>query len=139
MYLDSAMRVTQWRQSVNNFYMTVNAAFFPFLAITINKLTNGSKWGEHFLVLIMISAAVMIYLNFFWLRQIFYYRALNAAKFSVISAFENHDTGSFFSDEWRQLESDHKISQLTLLEQSSPFLFILMHVLLFFWALFSFQ
>ena len=98
MLVEMADRVSQRRQSANSFYLTVNTAIIGGAAYL-----SQSQFG-HVGTLAVSAAGIAI--CFLWVRAVVSYKSLNAAKFEVITALEEHLPVSPFKDEWDILDVD---------------------------------
>jgi hypothetical protein len=98
MLVEMADRVSQRRQSANNFYLSVNTA-----------LVGGSAYlrtlePNDFTVVVLSIAGMAICT--LWSRNILSYKTLNEAKFAVINDIEDKLAEQPFLDEWRKLDPD---------------------------------
>jgi len=123
LYVNTAEKVSDRRQSANNFFLTLNSvllAFSGYLTTTIVKY-----W--YFAI-----AFLGISISYFWLKTIKSYRQLNTGKFKVIFDIENKLPLSLFKDEWNYLDQGEtkKYSKLTVVESAVPVVFIVLYVLL---------
>ena len=122
MLVEMADRVSQRRQSANSFYLTVNTAIIGGAAYL-----SQPEFG-HMGALAVSAAGIAI--CFLWVRAVVSYKSLNAAKFEVITALEDHLPVSPYMDEWAILDVDgdgkkHKPFHKT--EMLVPIVFGLVH------------
>lgn len=119
MIVDSAIQVTNWRHSANNFYLSVNAALLSIASY----LYNFSSGTGIIIGLIGLTTTAL------WHETIQYYRSLNKAKFSVIHEIEKQLPVAVF-----QLEEEHFVKEdrnkATSIESKIPFLFAIAYVLI---------
>jgi len=98
LYIDSAERISDRRQSANNYFITINTALFAILGLTlkIESLQN-IGWLRSLLSLIGIIICII-----FWylLRS---YKQINTGKFKVIHQIEQHLPIALYDYEWEIL------------------------------------
>lgn len=98
MVVEMADRVSQRRQSANSFYLTVNTAIIGGAAYL-----SQSQFGDIGTLAVSLAGIVICFL---WVRTVTSYKSLNAAKFEVITALEEHLPVSPYKDEWGILHVD---------------------------------
>lgn len=126
-YVDSALRVTQWRLQQNNFYFGLNVAYISFLAAFATQIEKISTNHTTIAMLSLLGAALAVTIfNIIWIRQIFAYRILNTRKFDIIAELEKSLSLSPFTEEWRA-KSRGRPNQLTILEFFLPIMFIVLN------------
>lgn len=119
MMVSSALQVTNWRHTANNFYLAVNTAL-----LTIAAYLYGFSPGTGFVVGVIGVAITKL-----WRDTIRYYRSLNSAKFMVIHEMEKQLPVAMF-----QLEADYFNKETrknaTAIESNIPILFAVAYILL---------
>jgi hypothetical protein len=119
MMVDSAIQVTNWRHSANNFYLSVNTALLSIAAYLYN-FSSGTG-----IVIGLIGLATIA----LWYEMIQYYRSLNKAKFSVIHEIEKQLPVAIY-----KLEEDHFVKEnrkkATSIESKIPILFGVAYMLI---------
>lgn len=123
MLVEMADRVSQRRQSNNNFYMTVNTAV---VSATAYLATLQVKW----LPTVAVAAAGAV-ICIAWWRSIQSYRTLNQAKFAVITDLEKHLSFQAYTQEWMQLTGGarQRHAQFHVVETIVPIVFGALHLL----------
>ena len=119
MMVDSAIQVTTWRHSANNYFLSVNAAL---LSIATYLYNFSSETGIIIGLIGFVTTAL-------WYETIQYYRSLNKAKFSVIHEMEKQLPMAMF-----RLEEEHFVKEdrkkATSIESNIPFIFGIAYVLI---------
>lgn len=117
--VESAVQVTNWRQSANNFYISVNAA----LVVLSTYLNNYSPATGIVIGIIGLATTAL------WHETIQYYRSLNKAKFSVIAELEKQLPVPIFQlEDERFVKEDRK--KATWIESKISILFGIAYVLI---------
>ena len=98
MYVESAHKNSDNRHTMNRFCLALNTAFFGLLGIIFNRSNQSVEL--FWFVPVATSGIILCYA---WYRLVISYKALNSAKFSVISAVEKYLPLSLFSVEWEIL------------------------------------
>ena len=120
--VEMADRVSQRRQSANNFYLTVNTVIIGAAAY-LSDLP--AKTG--IFALGLAGAAICA----LWIRNITSYKTLNEAKFKVIHSLEDMMGISPYRDEWAILDSDgdgKRHNPFHVIERNVPWIFIAVHL-----------
>lgn len=135
-YLQTSEDVISRRQSVSNFYITVNSTLISILSAVIAILNGLSK--DYSLLISAISCyfvpvlGVLLCLN--WRRLVFSYGQLNAAKMKVISALEKKLPFNIYDVEWK-VQTDklgkRKYISFTNIEKLIPLIFIIIYIAIF--------
>jgi len=83
-YIDTTTHVTNWRNGVSRFFITLNTIVFTVVA-TLNEfgLTISPRW------LIFLPVSILVLLCIVWVRMLVSYKQLNSAKFGVIREIED--------------------------------------------------
>ena len=117
--VESAIQVTNWRQSANNFYISVNAALVA-LSTYLNNYSPATG---------MVIGIIGLTTTILWHETIQYYRSLNKAKFSVIIELEKQLPVPIFQlEDERFVKEDRK--KATWIESKISILFGIAYVLI---------
>jgi hypothetical protein len=109
--VEMADRVSVRRGIANSFFLTVNTAVLAVFGL------RNSDWY------LAVSGVILCVLWWSLLRS---YRALNAAKFSVILKMEKRLPVRLYADEWDELRAD-KHRELGAVERIVPWAFMLIY------------
>ncbi len=124
LYVATAERVSDRRQSSNNFYLTLNSVLLTFTGF----LTSLSFEFWH-----TVIAFAGICISLLWLLTITSFRNLNSGKFRIIHCLEEKLPIKLFKDEWTYLKKGEDIKKyfkLSLIEQGVPFVFFILYLLI---------
>jgi len=124
LYVSSADKISERRESANNFLLTVNA----FL-VTLYGLVATSEYKSYWIILVPVAGALV---SLTWHRIITSYRDLNTVKFKVIHELEEHLPAALYGYEW-QIAGKGKgkaYRPLTHLERWVPIIFIGLYLIL---------
>lgn len=131
LFVESSYRVTEWRHSTNNFFLSLNAAT---IAIA------GFGWQEkipYFDSLVIILALFMFLVCCLWARLLLALKSLNSAKFKVIAEMEGlRDDYEPFTREWHFVKKQSGLlgySSLSNLELSIVAIIALFHLVAATW------
>lgn len=135
-YLQTSEDVVARRQSVSNFYITVNATLISILSTLITILNLIEKDYSPYIVIasciLLPLMGTILCLN--WRRLVYSYGQLNAAKMKVISALEKNLSFNIYDVEW-QVQTDKlgkkKYVSFTKIEKFIPLLFIVIYTVIF--------
>lgn len=135
-YLQTSEDVVSRRQSVSNFYITVNSTLISVLS-TIVAILN-ILGAEYSLLITIIGCYLIPFLGvilcFNWRRLVYSYGQLNAAKMKVISAIEKNLPFNIYDVEWK-VQTDklgkRKYVSFTKIEKLIPLLFSVIYVVIF--------
>jgi hypothetical protein len=94
--VEMADRVSQRRQTANNYFLSINTAI-------LGSITYFSHLDESWFVLLSAFTGTVICI--LWSRSVESHKALNAAKFEIIGKIEQDLPIQPFSDEWKILKS----------------------------------
>lgn len=131
-YLQTSEDLVQRRQSVSNFYISVNSALVSVLSILIAII---NIFGSQYAMIITACGCYIlsfcgIVLCLTWKRIILSYGRLNAAKMKVISAIERNLPLNLYDVEW-QVQSEKigkdKYISFTNIEKRIPTLFLVLY------------
>jgi len=132
LYAEMADRISQRRQSANNFFLSVHTGLLALLGIIIEKGQPPSSFG--LVLLISVPALVLV---FFWYRLIRSYKDLNTGKFKVIHAMESLLPVAPYDAEWKAVGEgkDKKLYlPFTHIEVWIPWVFATIHILFAIWV-----
>lgn len=135
-YLKTSEDVVARRQSVSNFYITVNATLLSILSTLIAILNLlGKDYSPYITVASCFLLSVLgVVLCYNWRRLIYSYGQLNAAKMKVISAIEKNLPFDIYDVEW-QVQTDKlgkkKYVSFTSIEKMIPLLFVGIYCIIF--------
>jgi len=124
LYVNTAEKVSDRRQSSNNFYLTLNSVMLTFA---------GFLTGLHLEFWHIIIAITGIFISLLWFLAITSFRKLNSGKFKVIHCLEEKLPIKLFKDEWACLGEGKKVRKyikLSLVEQGIPFIFMLLYAII---------
>lgn len=132
-YLQTSEDVISRRQSVSNFYITVNSTLITILSAVIAILNGLSK--DYSLLITTLSCYFVpilgVLLCFNWRRLVFSYGQLNAAKMKVISALEKKLPFNIYDVEWK-VQTDRlgrrKYISFTNIEKLIPLIFVIIYI-----------
>lgn len=126
-FLKTSEDLVARRQSVNNFYISVNSALMGALGmiwaldiLSIYKLFVG-----------ILLAIVGIVLSISWIKLLSSYGDLNGSKMKIISYIEKQLPASLYDAEWQALSdklNKKKYVSFTNSEKRIPYLFIAVYV-----------
>lgn len=122
LYVDSAEKVSDRRQSANNFFLTLNSALLAFTGF----LTTLQLAVWHILIVVAgLSISIL------WLLTLRSYRNLNTCKFKVIHQLEEKLPSKLFTCEWDYLgqgKSKRKYLRLSKIEKGVPLIFCVLYI-----------
>lgn len=124
LYVASAERISERRESANNYLLTVNASLVTLFGVLS---TSGHKGDGAIFVSV---AGVLVSLT--WHRIITSYRDLNTVKFRVIHELEEHMPAALYKYEWHKAEKGRgsAYQPLSHLEALVPFVFVALYLVL---------
>lgn len=129
-YLQTSEDLVERRQTVNNFYITANAALVSIFGTVVALSTNRSLG----LLVGLCFAALGIVLCLSWSRILKSYGNLNASKMKVISIIERELPASLYDAEWSVMSdklNKQKYVSFTDSEKRLPRIFIAIYALIF--------
>ncbi len=135
-YLQTSEDVVARRQTVSNFYISVNSALLSVLSALV-AILNALNIDHSLLTTIAICYLVPvlgIVLCFNWWRIIGSYGQLNAAKMKVIAAIEKNLPFDIYDIEWK-VQTDRlgkrKYTSFTSIEKLIPVIFSVIYAVIF--------
>ncbi|MFC1560866.1 hypothetical protein ACFL4V_00145 [Candidatus Latescibacterota bacterium] len=124
LYIETAEKVSDRRQSSNNFFLSLNSVLLAFTGF----LTSLSFALWH-----IIIAFAGVCISILWLLTLKSFRNLNTEKFKVIHCLEEKLPIKLFTDEWKCLgegQSRKKYLKLSVVEQGVPIVFMILYLLI---------
>jgi len=132
LYVQMADKVSERRQSANNYFLTVNSILISLVGVLsgIGLIAEQNVW-RCFIPLAGLLVSVT------WATLIRSYRQLNSGKFKVIHQLESQLPAALYDTEWKILEEGlgKRYLPFTHVEQFVPWIFAVLYVLL---AIFAF-
>ena len=128
LYVGSALKVTEWRQTANNFFLAVNSAVLTLLGYFLTTSTAASY---------MLMGIIGIGISYLWMKTIESYRQLNSGKFKVIFEMEEKMPVAMFKREWDHLGrgKTKDYVKLTVVERRVTILFMILYIIVIGFAL----
>lgn len=126
-YLESADRISDRRQTANSFFVTINTG----LIALVGYFHLGSNTSRDLYWLAALAGMISSYM---WYRIIRSYRDLNTAKFKVVHEIEAQLPISPFDAEWEAVGrgKDPKLYlPFTHIEIGIPWVFLFLHLIAF--------
>ncbi|MCZ0931711.1 MAG: hypothetical protein OXJ52_00945 [Oligoflexia bacterium] len=131
LYVEMADRISQRRQSANNYFISVNIFLFSFFSyLQYIKFNIGA--------FIIFSAGIIV--CFVWYRLIKSYKGINSGKFKVIHEMEKNLSYQPYKIEWEKIGkgNDKKLYQpFTKIELYVPWVFSILYAIFILIILFS--
>jgi len=121
LYLASAEKISDRRQTANSFFLGLNTALLGLLGWLHTSQNTKSD------VLFVAASVAAGLICFFWYRMMRSYRDLNSAKFEVIHAIEKRLPLSMYDVEWDVLQRGTDRSKywpFSHIEMNVPLVFI---------------
>ncbi|HQQ98560.1 MAG TPA: hypothetical protein PLX35_14915 [Cyclobacteriaceae bacterium] len=100
LYIEMTDKISDRRQTVNNFFLTITTAFISAIGITGFFQQEKTEINKDFILFLTIGVVVSCYV---WYRMIRSYKDLNSAKFKVIHEIEKQLPIRPFEAEWTAL------------------------------------
>jgi hypothetical protein len=130
MFLQTSEDLVSRRQSVNNFYISINSALMTALGIilALNIQTAYKSLAG------AILSVVGIILSISWIKLLSSYGDLNGSKMKIISYIERQLPASLYDAEWAALSdklNKRKYVSFTNSEKRVPLLFIIVYICVF--------
>lgn len=97
MYVASAEKISDRRQSANSFFLTVNTVLVTFLGLLASPAGPAADAPA---VWVVAVAAAGVTLAYTWYRLLRSYRDLNTAKFLVVHVIEQQLPLKLYDAEW---------------------------------------
>lgn len=126
-YAEQAVRVTEWRERANRFFVSIMSAGLAVLGFLVQQ---DAAQQRHLFVraAIGLAGAVIAGLWFLTIRD---FRRLNAAKFNVIHEMEKMLPYAPYTREWEFAKGGGLLQRywgISRVEQCIPFVFFLIYV-----------
>lgn len=130
LFLKTSEDLVARRQSVNNFYISINSALVTLFgaSFTFNMA------GIYKLIIGAMFAATGIVLSIFWIRILLAYGNLNGSKMKIISGIERQLPASLYDAEWAAMSdklNKKKYISFTDNETNIPKIFIVIYSIMF--------
>ncbi len=119
LYVNTAVKVSYWRQTSNKFFLTLNSVLLAF---------TGFLTTLNFAIWHIVLALAGIFISILWFLTITSFRNLNSAKFKVIHNMEKALPFRTFGDEWDYLKN--KYIKISLVEQGIPIIFLFLYMVI---------
>jgi hypothetical protein len=133
-----ADKISERRQSANNFFLTVNTVLIAFLGLVASPDVGGNPGlvAGPPLPWVLVVAASGVVLCYSWYRLVRSYKDLNSGKFKVVHAIESRLPASPYDAEWDAVgrgEDKNLYLPFTHVEIRIPWVFATLYVLLAAW------
>ena len=127
LYVEMTDKVSERRQSANNYLLTVNSILISIFGILSGF---GTDVEPHTWVYFIPIAGLLVSIT--WATLIRSYSQLNSGKFKVIHWMESQLPVSMYDTEWRILEKGRgkRYLPFTYVEKFVPWIFSLIYILL---------
>ena len=119
-YVESAEKVSDRRNNVNTFYLTLTTS----IAGVIGYVKTNDFESDTYLILGLSISAILICI--YWVNLLENYRKLNSGKFKVIHEIEKLLPLNLFDVEWEKLgrgEDKKLYKKMSNVEKGIPFIF----------------
>lgn len=133
LYVEMADKISERRQTVNTFFLTINATLVTMLGISwpSKDSPTGSEplVGNGWYLVIGLAGLTLCYS---WYRLLKSYRDLITSKFKVIYELERHLPAKPYSAEWSHAGCDKDTQfhlPFTHIETKVPWIFLLIYLL----------
>jgi hypothetical protein len=126
LYVELTDRVSERRQSVNTFFLSLNSILITGLTIFLTQV--GGIQANCNWILIAIAAGIVACAT--WRRLVRSYGQLNAGRFEVIHLLESRLPARLFDFEWDILEQGKRYKPFTRTEVNVPLVFMAMYALI---------
>lgn len=134
LFVDTSEKLVARRQTVNTFFLSVNALLLSALGMIAKEVIT---MRIAFIGVIAIGLAGIL-LCVAWRRLVHSYRQLNAGKFVVIHLLEQYLPAALFKAEWKALgegKDKKKYTPFTKTEATIPIVLIVLYGIAIFWSL----
>lgn len=130
LFAESAEKVSDRRQSTNNYFLTLNSALLAF---------TGYLTSISFRIWHIILALAGISICILWILNIKSFRTLNSAKFKLLHKMEERLPAKLFTDEWEYLDKGNKEGYMgfSKIEQGIPIVFLILYIIIIVLMIFS--
>jgi len=127
LYVEMADKVSERRQSANNYLLTVNSILVSLFGVLTGL---GSTLEQRLWWYFIPLAGILVSIT--WAALIRSYRQLNSGKFEVIHRIESQLPAALYDTEWKILEQGRgkRYLSFTHVEQYVPWIFAGLYVLL---------
>jgi hypothetical protein len=125
LYVEMADKVSERRQSANNYLLTVNSVLVSLFGVLagFSSISEQPLW-KYFIPI----AGFMVSIT--WATLIHSYRQLNSGKFEVIHKIESQLPAALYETEWKILEKGcgKRYRPFTHVERFVPWIFAVLYV-----------
>ena len=130
LFAESAEKVSDRRQSTNNYFLTLNSALLAF---------TGYLTSISFRIWHIVLALAGISICILWILNIKSFRTLNSAKFKLLHKMEEQLPAKLFTDEWEYLDKGNKegYMRFSKIEQGIPIVFLILYIIIIVLMMFS--
>jgi len=130
LFAESAEKVSDRRQSTNNYFLTLNSALLAF---------TGYLTSISFRIWHIVLALAGIFICILWILNIKSFRTLNSAKFKLLHKMEEQLPVKLFTDEWEYLDKGNKegYMRFSKIEQGIPIVFLILYIIIIVLMIFS--
>ena len=130
LFAESAEKVSDRRQSTNNYFLTLNSALLAF---------TGYLTSISFRIWHIVLALAGISICILWILNIKSFRTLNSAKFKLLHKMEEQLPAKLFTDEWEYLDKGNKegYMRFSKIEQGIPIVFLILYLIIIALRIFS--
>lgn len=122
LFVDSAIRVTEWRNKANAYMLSVNTLLVTLYGLA-STLEGTQAWRY-------VIAAAGIIVSLIWCVLVLTYKQLNSAKFDVVHELERNLPVALFAREWDILKNKKGYNKLTSVEVAVPIAFCCVYAVL---------
>ena len=136
-FLQTSEDLVARRQTVNNFYISINSALVALFSATFAFELQ----ALHRLAVGLLFAAVGVVLSLSWIRLLASYGNLNSSKMRIISSIERQLPASLYDAEWAAMSdrlNKKRYVSFTESEKNIPRLFIVLYAVIFLLLLISY-
>jgi hypothetical protein len=130
LFAESAEKVSDRRQSTNNYFLTLNSALLAF---------TGYLTSISFRIWHIVLALAGISICILWILNIKSFRTLNSAKFKLLHKMEEQLPAKLFTNEWEYLDKGNKegYMRFSKIEQGIPIVFLILYIIIIALRVFS--
>lgn len=129
LFLETSETLVERRQSVNNFYISVNSGLLALSSLFAGIVQTSSTKQ----IILFVMAMVGIILCISWRQILESYGNLNSSKMKILSLLEKNLPASLFDAEWEVLSdklNNKKYMSFTSSEKRIPMIFITLYVMI---------
>ena len=132
LYVEMTDRISQRRQSANNYFLSINVLLCSFFSyfISVNSLSIETIFQIFGVGAIFLSGIIICYI---WYRLIRSYKDMNSGKFKVIHEMEKMLPYQPYEIEWKKLgegKDETLYLPFTRMELKVPWVFGILYVVM---------